>query len=216
MRRFFLASPVYLLLSMVALPASAVPLTLTYEGFVSTDTVTGGGLVGSTLRMTFVYETSTPDSNGSTTNGTYDGALLSATFSVDGNTWSFATPNFGEVGVRTGPLSDLFGIDTASTVSAVFTAPTLGGQTLTDGILIFTSAAGSVFSNDRLPVSPPNPDNFNIATFLTLNFSGGGQVQANNAQLVSEPLTGSLLVLAGAALVARRRHDRRGGLCSHR
>ncbi|MDR4488869.1 MAG: PEP-CTERM sorting domain-containing protein [Nitrospirales bacterium] len=149
------------------LHAYAVPLTFAYEGAVNGANGTTPSnaplfqaMIGETLRIEFSFEMDpvlNPDQNSNLGSGAY--ALLSMTLSVAGLTWTTGGGNIF-VGDADPSQVNLFDGYRVTSNVAIFSGPQLGGTQLVFVDFVLRDPTRTAFSNDFLPLIPPNPSAF--------------------------------------------------------
>lgn len=215
LRNIVLAGLAAVGISVGATASHAAPLlTFAYEGTVNS---TNGGaafdaFLGETLRFEYEFDGAAPDLNpGDPNRGFYDISALN--ISVGSNIYNAVT---GFIIV----LDNVAGADVYDVANFSITGPNVGGQESDGSFLDILDSTQSIFSDDTLPTTPPNPAAF-ASGFgaLSLDFRSGGFIRVDGAENIvdvtrdssstdiPEPATLSLLAigLAGIGLVAWRR-----------
>lgn len=203
----------------------AGPVTFTYEGTVDyfqddLGTLPSGMGLGSTYTLSYTFESTTPDIQPSTSiYGTYNDALANFTVTIGGIVFSF-DPSGDDVIYM---VDDYLGY--AETYQAFAYMEDVYGYSLVASTQIFQGSSGAALASDALPLSPPNPGDFNITSLL--NFYGWGpdfmsffSIRAGDIRLLSQvtdpvavPEPSSLALfgfgLAAIGLLARVRARKR-------
>ena len=185
-------------------PAQAVPVTFDYEGRVDfiegIDDPSVNMLLGQHLRLTIMYESTTPDLLPTRPFiGEYNNAITGFTITVGETT---LTGNTGDVFVLndmpSGAVADSLVLNSQD--SSII-GPFLGGQPVQGIGVVFNDSAGAALDSVALPTSQPDPSKFDfvkLSVFLGEGRSEFGPyrnalVAVNDIQSVPEPSTVWLL-----------------------
>ena len=199
---------------LVLLASSVVHATLIEYSLISeADDVFGSLPAGSTLTITFVYDSSQVDlAPGNAATGAYD--LLSLSVSGGGETATFVDPIAGSGSLNilnaSGPSQDnrlsLIGI-VGSTFAS--TTGTLGGVAAQVLQVDLVDATDSVISSDALPGATLTAAEFTglwgVLDGGVPNQTGLSSVTSLSGSVVPEPSTGALLATGLLAVGATRR-----------
>jgi len=204
------------LLSLAA-GAEASPITFTFTGFVSQDPLLdpddpfGGTIAFNTpFSGSYVFDSTTADSDASLNGGSYTSSGGSLALSIGGN--SFTAADVLNIGVG----NDFSGSD----FYTVFAQNTSGTDPF-DLSLTFQDLNATVFASASLPLSAPPLAAFELATLFFTGTTAGNQVQIDGqltgltcvqgcvtGPVVPEPSTLALLGGGLAAVYFRRRRVR--------
>ena len=169
------------------------PLTFDYEGVV--DVTSGGApfsaFLNEPIRVSYTFESTTPDSDPNPQYGVYPNAVSAITVAIGANTYTSGT---GDIDIHIDPgLEHHFGV-----ASDQMAGPDVGGVAPSDFIFNFRDFNGTALNRgDQLPTSPLDPNDFSVTGIavlfdLTVISPGGVPGFASigtffNLQLVPEP-----------------------------
>lgn len=169
------AVSVWLLTICAVTNTQAGTITFTATGtvdFISEDPFGGNGFpslptefsIGDTFTLTYIFESSTPDSHAGSSVGLYSGAVISATAIVGSYT---ASATGGNISVYNDDPSatDLYNVNAFPVVGA-----SVQGFVSQSTFLNLKDTSETAHSSDALLLSPPDPANYNLSS-LTLNFN---------------------------------------------
>jgi hypothetical protein len=192
---------------------TAAPIrTFAYEGIV--DETDGDNsrienqtrvFLGQTIRIEFTFDAMVPDGTPDITHGLWQPILNVAT-TLGGYLYTNGpTPNI--------EVFDVFlGIDAFIFNDNIVNGPKIGDLVVHSVNLDMSDFSRTAFDSDALPVTPPNPDDFDDVNFtITLRSDPIGQfghVTANTLTVVPEPASLSLLTLGSLALIRQRRREK--------
>ena len=141
-------------------PAWAVPTTFIYEGIID-DLGAGAGdpafqaFLGETLRVEYTFESTTPDTEAVITEGEYTDPAGLLTVTAGPNTYISSPGLFIRIVDFT---FDRFAI------RETVIGPLLGG-TRAESFFFLDDSSGTAFSSDALPLTPPDPADFDQLQF---------------------------------------------------
>jgi hypothetical protein len=149
----------------------AASLTFAYEGTVNS---TGGfpdsgpfdAFLGETIRVEYTFDTTTPDSNGSS-NGDYFSAVTAAEITIGSNVYTATGGNI--IIINNGVNPDQYIVD----VDQGLAGPAVGGQLPDRFQVILTDTTKTFFSSDALPTVQPDPLGF-TSSVLQFDFCSSG------------------------------------------
>lgn len=169
--------------------ANAAIITYNFSGTVTDNppatSLAGTFAFGESYSGTISFDTSVADSNGSPTNGEYDGALTS----INVNIGSYAaSATGGKIEVEEASFFDSFDAEAKNAAplfggSATVTGASVGGLSLGGIQFLLLDTTKSVFSSDAMPLSLSLGD-FNVAIVSLLFYDA------------SQPVTSAITSLA--------------------
>ena len=208
-RMIFQTLGAILLIVFGAAPASASPITFSFQGTLTAvnSALSGTFSVGETIAGSYTFESTTPDiAPGDPNFGGYLGASTNLSFTVDGYSGSFSSSGFNATTVA---LS-FAGVDLYQ-VNIPFTGPLAGTASPDLFALEIQDTDQNAFATDALPLSPPNLALFEVRKITVFFRSAeGGESLAFVASLnqIPEPSTLMLLGLGLAGVGGLRRRWR--------
>ena len=187
-------------LAAVASPTAGSPITWEFAGeltLVRDDDGSLGGVfgVGTLFSGMFTFESTTPDSSPVNLGfGNYEGALTSVSGRVG------AVPFLERPGLA-GSITvfDDFGGDgfSVSAATEFLGASVRFGLTLGD-------STGSIFSDDSLPLTPPDLGSLDLTVFFLALEPDGDLLRGELTQLTPDPGTLVLLLIGGSFVLRRK------------
>ena len=198
----------------ITTPSWAIPLTFSYEGNVTSITGkakhrdTFNAVTGERFLLTYHFESTTPDIlPASPTAGLFTGAITDYSVTLGLTTYSGST---GTIVVDNQGFA--FGTYTIFDTFSI-SGPQLHGFEPTSVLALFDDFSHTVFSDDSLPLTQPDPQDFDQSflqlelrqpisqDLVTITASNNLQINAagNGGPVVPEPST---LLLFGSGIVA--------------
>jgi hypothetical protein len=208
---------IFILAIMLLLPIStnAVPITISITGNITS--ISGSGVpssiyIGSIFTATYTYDTSTPDSDPETYNGSYKfSSPYGMNITLGGYQFQTAASHIDgfNIGIRnddSGP--PLIGVNDWYTVGCSDFIPS-NGIAIDSFRWHLIDPSHTAFSSDALPITAPVLSDWEFNSFYISGFDSSGKYLSldgtiTQAVLVPEPLTISLLIM-GLSLCKRRR-----------
>jgi hypothetical protein len=197
MRRLVLRSIGALAALLIIGGAQAAPITFLFEGTVDYTSFSNGTPdefgIGDTFSMLVEFDSTEPDRNADTRRGFYDWTSL--TFTVG----TYSGSATGEIYIEDDYLS---GRDMYNLIALSLSAPDVLG--LTPGYMSFDMRdnTGTVFSDDSLPLSPPDLGDFNSISmslkFNNFDFSANGDVELTLNSITAVPVPAAVWLFGSA------------------
>ncbi len=191
------------MIALTVTPGNAANIQFGFSGSVSnvfggvfTDKGMGANGFSSALPMSgsFIFDSSTLDSNGSANTGRYNGTIQSLSVSV-GNYTATYSPGTSFIRVVNNPgVGDTYHVEVTNLIG-----PLVNGRAPSSFEITLGNPTGAAFTNDHLPTAPPSLSSFSSNSWRLIFGATGHRVQGALNSLVPLP---AAVWLFGAGLVA--------------
>jgi len=150
--------------------------------------------VGATWTLTYVFDTETEDTNGDPDLGSYP--AMDGVLEVDGATLPTSSPTIQVTNDLPADIRDIYRVWLA--------LPGFPDELATMNL---TDEDGTIFSDDSLPLAPPDLAEFESTALLIVKYGPPGEdylAQGVVQTLTPEPASAALLMLGGLWVLRRR------------